>query len=142
MSDSLRPHGLWSARFLCPWGFSRQEFWSGLPCPPPGIDPRSPALQVDSLPAELPGKTKPLVRITKKKKKKKGTITNQMNVKGDITRDPPKKTHTQQEKGILNTFLKINLKIKIDKFSQKINTNLPKHIQEEIENLNSLIPVI
>ena len=65
-----------------------------------------------------------------------------MNVKGDITRDPPKKTHTQQEKGILNTFLKINLKIKIDKFSQKINTNLPKHIQEEIENLNSLIPII
>ena len=21
---------------LCPWGFSRQEYWSGLPCPPPG----------------------------------------------------------------------------------------------------------
>ena len=20
----------------CPWGFSRQEYWSGLPCPPPG----------------------------------------------------------------------------------------------------------
>ena len=43
-------------------GFSRQEHWSGLPCPPPGnlphpgIKPRSPALQVDSLPAELPGK--------------------------------------------------------------------------------------
>ena len=38
---------------LCPWGFSRQEYWSGLPCPPPwdfpnpGIEPRSPALQVD-----------------------------------------------------------------------------------------------
>ena len=25
------PQGL-----LCPWGFSRQEYWSGLPCPPPG----------------------------------------------------------------------------------------------------------
>ena len=25
-----------SARLLCPWGFSRQEYWSGLPCPPPG----------------------------------------------------------------------------------------------------------
>ena len=43
-------------------GFSRQEHWNGLPCPPPGnlphpgIKPRSPALQVDSLPAELPGK--------------------------------------------------------------------------------------
>ena len=33
-------------------GFSRQEYWSGLPCPPPwdlldpGIEPESPALQV------------------------------------------------------------------------------------------------
>ena len=42
-----------------PMGFSRQEYWSGLPCPPPGglpdpgIEPRSPVacvLQVDSLP--------------------------------------------------------------------------------------------
>ena len=39
---------------LCPWGFSRQEYWSGLPCPPPGdlpnprIEPRSPALHMDS----------------------------------------------------------------------------------------------
>ena len=23
-------------RLLCPWGFSRQEYWSGLPSPPPG----------------------------------------------------------------------------------------------------------
>ena len=39
-------------------GFSRQEYWSGLPCPPPGdlpdpgielTSPVSPALQVDSL---------------------------------------------------------------------------------------------
>ena len=43
-------------------GFSRQEYWSGLPCPPPGdlpdpgIEPASPALQVDSLPTEPPGK--------------------------------------------------------------------------------------
>jgi len=43
-------------------GFSRQEYWSGLPCPPPGdlpnpgIEPRSPALQVDSLQSEPPGK--------------------------------------------------------------------------------------
>ena len=26
------------ARFLCPRGFSTQEYWSGLPCPPPGGD--------------------------------------------------------------------------------------------------------
>ena len=30
------PHGLQPVRLLCPWGFSRQEYWSGLPCPPPG----------------------------------------------------------------------------------------------------------
>ena len=35
--------------------FSRQEYWGGLPCPPPGdlpdpdIEPASPALQADSL---------------------------------------------------------------------------------------------
>ena len=43
-------------------GFSRQEYWSGLPCPPPedlphpGIKPASPILQADSLPTEPPGK--------------------------------------------------------------------------------------
>ena len=42
--------------------FSRQEHWSGKPIPSPealphpGIEPGSPTLQVDSLPAELPGK--------------------------------------------------------------------------------------
>ena len=41
---------------------SRQEYWSELPCPPPGdlpnlgIKHRSPALQVDSLPSEPPEK--------------------------------------------------------------------------------------
>ena len=39
VSDSLRPHGLWSSRILCPWGLFRLEYWSGLPCPPPGIFP-------------------------------------------------------------------------------------------------------
>ena len=44
-------------------GFPRQEYWSGLPfpslgdLPEPGIEPRSPALQADSLPSEPPGKT-------------------------------------------------------------------------------------
>ena len=43
-------------------GFSRQEYWSGLPFPSPGdlpnsgIEPGSPTLQADSLPSELPGK--------------------------------------------------------------------------------------
>ena len=43
-------------------GFSRQEFWSGLPFPSPGylpnpgIESRSPALWADTLPSEPPGK--------------------------------------------------------------------------------------
>ena len=57
---------LWAVACQAPlsMGFSRQEYWSGLPCPPPGdlpnpgIEPRSPTLQVDSLPAEPPGKPK------------------------------------------------------------------------------------
>ena len=52
--------------FVTPWtvacqaplsmGFSRQEYWSGLPFPPPGdlpdpgTEPRSPVVQADSLP--------------------------------------------------------------------------------------------
>ena len=42
--------------------FSKQEYWNGLPfpspedLPDPGIEPRSPALQADSLPSESPGK--------------------------------------------------------------------------------------
>ena len=57
--------------FATPWteepaagsmGFSRQEYWSGLPFPSPGnltdpgTEPRSPALQADALPSEPPGK--------------------------------------------------------------------------------------
>ena len=43
-------------------GFSRQEYWSGLPfpspwdLPDPGTEPRSPSLQADTLTSELPGK--------------------------------------------------------------------------------------
>ena len=51
---------LWTIAFQAPFfmGFSRQEYWSGLPFPPsrdlpdPGVKPRSPtssALQADSL---------------------------------------------------------------------------------------------
>ena len=59
--------------FATPWtvayqaspsmGFSRQEYWSGLPfpspgdLPDPGIEPRSPALEADILTSEPPGKT-------------------------------------------------------------------------------------
>ena len=30
VSDSLQPHGLKPTRLLCPWRFSRPEFWNGL----------------------------------------------------------------------------------------------------------------
>ena len=40
LSDCLWFQGLQPTRLLCPWGFSRQEYWSGMPCSPPeGIFP-------------------------------------------------------------------------------------------------------
>ena len=53
----------WTVALQAPlsMGFSRQEYWSGLPFSSPGdlsnpgIGPRSPALQADSLPAEPQG---------------------------------------------------------------------------------------
>ena len=59
MSDSLQPHGLYS-----PWNFLGQNtgvsslFPVQGDLPNPGIEPRSPALQVDSSPAEPLGKPK------------------------------------------------------------------------------------
>ena len=55
---------LWTVALQAPlsMGFSRQEYRTGLPFPPPGdlpnpgIEPRSPTLQADSLAAEPPGK--------------------------------------------------------------------------------------
>ena len=44
-------------------GFSRQEYWSGLPFPPPehlpnpGMEPGSSSLQADALPSEPPGQS-------------------------------------------------------------------------------------
>ena len=54
----------WTVAYQAPlfMGFSRQEYWSGLPfpspgdLPDPGIKPRSPAMQADALPSEPPGK--------------------------------------------------------------------------------------
>ena len=59
--DSVTP---WTVAHQVPPSteFSRQEYWSGLPSPPPGdlpnpeTEPRSPALQEDSLLSEPPGK--------------------------------------------------------------------------------------
>ena len=79
-SDAVKTNVAWSEvkslsrvwLFVTPWTvayqappsmvFSRQEYWSGLPfhsqgeLPDPGIKPRSPALQADTLPSEPPGK--------------------------------------------------------------------------------------
>ena len=59
VSGFLRPRGFQPTRVICPWGFPRLEYWSGLPCPPPGnlsnpgSAPRSPTLQADSLQVSL-----------------------------------------------------------------------------------------
>ena len=79
--------------FTTPWpvahqaplsmGFFRQEYWSGLPFPPPGDHPNpgieptspvSPALQADSLPTKPLGK--PLVHFTLRKEKDVHFISN------------------------------------------------------------------
>ena len=70
----------WCLTLMTPWtvapqtplsiGFPRQEYWSGLPFPSPGhlphpgIKPASPALQVNSLLTESPGKHRLIVRMT------------------------------------------------------------------------------
>ena len=60
MSDSVTP-GAIAHQAPLSLRFSRQEYWSELPCPPPGdlpdpgIEPGFPVLQADSLPSEPPG---------------------------------------------------------------------------------------
>ena len=56
VSNSLQPHGLQPTMLLCPWDFPGQN--TGVGChallvdlPNLGIEPRSPTLQVDSLPS-------------------------------------------------------------------------------------------
>ena len=73
MSEKVKVKSLSRLRlFMTPWsvayqapqsmGFSKQEYWSGLPFPfpgdlsNPGIEPGSPTLQADALPSEPPGK--------------------------------------------------------------------------------------
>ena len=69
LSEPLQPRGLGPARLLCPQGFSRQEHWSGLPFPSPrdlpnpGMEPRSPTLQADSLPAKPKRTVMPKVKV-------------------------------------------------------------------------------
>ena len=61
----------WTVALQAPlsMGFSRQEYWSGLPCPSPGdlpdprMEPGSPALQKDSLLSKSPRKLQYLKRF-------------------------------------------------------------------------------
>ena len=54
----------WTVAYQAPpsMGFSRQEYWSGLPfpspgdLPDPGIEPRSPTLEAEALTSEPPGR--------------------------------------------------------------------------------------
>ena len=63
----------WTVAYKAPLSmeFSKQVYWSGLPfpspgdLPDPGIEPRSPALQADTLPAELPGKPPSVYKDTR-----------------------------------------------------------------------------
>ena len=57
MSDSLQPHGL-SMEFYRPDYWSRKPFSFPGDLSNPGIEPRSPILWTDSLPAEPQGKPK------------------------------------------------------------------------------------
>ena len=68
--------------FMTPWtvarqSLSRQDYWRGLPLLPPGdlsdsgLEPTPPAslaLQVDSLPTELPGKPKEKDRVKQRER--------------------------------------------------------------------------
>ena len=59
----------WTVAYQAPpsMGFSRQEYWSGLPLPSPGdlpnpgIEPGSPAFQADALTSKPPGKPRILL---------------------------------------------------------------------------------
>ena len=61
----------WTVAYQAPlsMGFSRQQYWSGLPFPSPGdlpnpgIEPGSPALQTDALLSEPPGKHMPILSL-------------------------------------------------------------------------------
>ena len=65
-------------------GFSRQEYWSGLPFPSPGdltdpgIEPGSPTSQADALPSEPPGK--PMTNLESILKYRDITLPNKVHL--------------------------------------------------------------
>ena len=79
MSDSATP-GTVAYQAPPSMGFSRQEYWSGLPFPSPGdlpnpgIEARSPSLQADTLLSEPPGKPYVAINILNQIEGRKSTI--------------------------------------------------------------------
>ena len=85
-------------------GFSRQEYWSGLPfpspgdLPEPGIEPRSLTLQADTLPSKPPGREgtqlhpltenwiKDLLRL---EETQVGIKTGEISITSDMQMTPP-----------------------------------------------------
>ena len=117
MLSYFRP--LWL--FVTPWtvsrqaslslDFSRQEYWSGLPCSPRGylhnplIDPMSPALQVVSLPTELPGKSWAYSNSNQKIIKVPRNLVNQSKILGIVLNVD--KCRGQKQKGWYNLQIRV-----------------------------------
>ena len=83
----------WTIACLTPLSmeFSRQEYWSGLPCSSPrdlhlpGIKPGSPALQADSLPSEPPWKPVSVRNRTQIP----GSLAPEAVLKHSVVKNPP-----------------------------------------------------
>ena len=75
-----------------PRGFSRQEYWCVLPQPPPrnlpnpGVKPRSPAMQEDSLLSESPGK--PFIRSIRAQTRYQGLTHSKKETYGNEGGNP------------------------------------------------------
>ena len=113
--------------------FSWQEYWSGLPCPSPDlpnprIKPGSPALQVDSLPSESPGKPLITLRLSSKRREIHFTyLLSAFNINANITN-----TRVQLlNQSLLFTFYVISSQLIC---FQKLPSLLPTHLGHVISS--------
>ena len=108
--------------FATPWtvahqappsmGFSRQEYWSGLPFPSPGdlpnpgIEPRSPALQADALTSEPPGKPKGKSNLSKYQSfRTLNPLSNNLNNQSHLCLTTPIRRHKIFKADLSSTIL-------------------------------------